>query len=306
MNVLVGGRVPRVIGLAEALKRMARAPARRAVAPFALSVEPDRTPARSSRRLPRRLPQPRQGHQNHSKRGRAEAGIDEDVQAVGRPGRRHSEYAAAQFAQARGNGDPRGRQEAAHGKEVDRGFVALREGAMEDHRRRNPRGAREFRGEDAARQAPHRLSPRRRHTTRPRSRRRWSNASRSPSWFPRRAGSGRCAARSPICRAWCSRPTMRSRSHSSPRPHQSFWSSPPMVAATPLRRRSCPAGAATASRSGCSSSSSRKAISSPFPSRRRAQVSRRQQAGQGLYCCGGRVRGQHAQGQADPQRQAAR
>ena len=43
--------------------------------------------------------------------------------------------------------------------------------------------------------------PRRRRTTRPPSRRPWSSASRSPWWFPKRAGSARCAARSRICPA---------------------------------------------------------------------------------------------------------
>ena len=94
-------------------------------------------------------------------------------------------------------------------------------------------------------------------TTRPRSRRRWSSASRSPSWCPRRAGSARCAATSPICRASRSRPTTASNSRSPPRPRRSSWCSPPTAASTRSTARSCRAGAGTASRCGCSSTSSR-------------------------------------------------
>ena len=103
--------------------------------------------------------------------------------------------------------------------------------------------------------------PKRRRMTRPRSKRLWSSASRSPSWCPRRAGSARCAARSPTFPVSRSRPTTGSSSRSSPRRRRSFWCSPPTAAATPSRRRSCRAGAATASRSGCSSSSSRRPTS---------------------------------------------
>ena len=69
MNVLVRGRVPKVVGLAEALTRVARAPPRRAAAPLALPARADRAPARSSGRLSRRLSQPRQGHQDHPQGG---------------------------------------------------------------------------------------------------------------------------------------------------------------------------------------------------------------------------------------------
>jgi len=51
-------------------------------------------------------------------------------------------------------------------------------------------------------------SPRRPRTTKRRSRRRWSSASRSRWWCPRRGGFGRCAARLPTCPVWRSRPTM--------------------------------------------------------------------------------------------------
>ena len=55
-------------------QRMARASPRRAAAPFALPAGADRAPPRSAGRLSRRLSQPRQGHQDHPHRGRAEAG----------------------------------------------------------------------------------------------------------------------------------------------------------------------------------------------------------------------------------------
>ena len=81
--------------------------------------------------------------------------------------------------------------------------------AMEDHRRADQGVEDHLRAEDRSRQAPHRLSARRRSTTRPRSKRRWWCASRSPSWCRTRAGSARCAAMSAICRASPSRPTTR-------------------------------------------------------------------------------------------------
>ena len=105
-------------------------------------------------------------------------------------------------------------------------------------------------------------SPRRRRTTKPPSKKRWSSVSRSRSWCRRRAGSARCAARSPTYRAWHSRPTTVSSLPSLPRRHRSFWSSPPTDAATPSRRRSCRAAAAMASRSGSTSSWSRRPMSS--------------------------------------------
>ncbi len=76
--------------------RMARPSARRAAAPLQLPQGADRAPAGSARRLSDRLSQHRQGDQNHPHRGRAEAGLDEGVQADGDPGRRHPQHAAAQ------------------------------------------------------------------------------------------------------------------------------------------------------------------------------------------------------------------
>ena len=113
--------MPKVIGLAEALSEWLDAPPRRAGAPLEASAGADRASARSARRLPDRLSQPRQGDQDHPQRGRAEARPDEDVQAHRRAGRRHPQHAAAQPAQARGDGDPPGGQGPARGEEIARG-----------------------------------------------------------------------------------------------------------------------------------------------------------------------------------------
>ena len=106
MNVLVKGRVPKVLGLAEALARMARPSPRRAGAAQPVPARRDRAPARSAGRLPDRLSEPRQGDQDHPHRGRAEAGPDPHLQAHRGAGRCHPQHAAAQLAQARGDGDP--------------------------------------------------------------------------------------------------------------------------------------------------------------------------------------------------------
>ena len=91
------------------IARMARSPPRRPGAPLQASARRDRAPAGSARRLAGRVSQPRQGDQDHPHRGRAQARPDEDLQDHRRAGRRHPQHAAAQFAQARGNGDPRAR-----------------------------------------------------------------------------------------------------------------------------------------------------------------------------------------------------
>ena len=87
---------------------------------------------------------------------------------------------------------------------------------------------------------------------------------------------------SPISPASPSRPTTSRSSRSSPRPPPRSWCSPPTGASTRSRRRSCRAGAATASRSavhryraGGPSSSRRSALG-------RAQVPGRQRAGRGF------------------------
>ncbi len=95
LNVLVKGRIPKVLGLAECFARMARPSARRAGAPDQLSKRTDRASAGSARRLSDRVSEHRQGDQDHPQRGRAEAGADQGVQAHGDPGRRHPQHAPA-------------------------------------------------------------------------------------------------------------------------------------------------------------------------------------------------------------------
>ena len=72
-----------------------------------------------------------------------------------------------------------------------KGAARLRGRAMGQGRRAGPQGARHVRAEDAARQAPHAPSPMRPSTISPRSRKPLSSASRSPSWSPTRAGCAR-------------------------------------------------------------------------------------------------------------------
>ena len=69
LNVLVKGRIPKVLGPCRMPARMARPSARRAAAPFQLSQGADRASAGSARRLPDRLSQHRQGDQDHPHRG---------------------------------------------------------------------------------------------------------------------------------------------------------------------------------------------------------------------------------------------
>ena len=68
----------------------------------------DRRPARAGRRLHHRLPQPRPDDRDHPHRGRAQAGDDGRVRADRPPGRGDPQHAAAQLAQARGDGAAQG------------------------------------------------------------------------------------------------------------------------------------------------------------------------------------------------------
>ena len=113
MNVLVKGRIPKVVGLAEALTEWLAHRREVLVRRAKFRLQPDRPSPRSARRLSRRLSQPRQGHQDHPQRGRAQARADEDLQALRGAGGRHPQHAAAQFAQARRDGDQEGGQGAA-------------------------------------------------------------------------------------------------------------------------------------------------------------------------------------------------
>ena len=155
LNVLVKGRIPKVIGLAECLREwldhLRDVLLRRSNYP----QDPDREPAGSARRLPDRLSEHRQGDQDHPHRGRAEAGADQGVQADGSPGRRHPQHAAALVAQARGIRDPHRGQEPPQRVEGHQVAARLRDRAMVQGRRPGPQGPRHVRAEDAARQAPH-------------------------------------------------------------------------------------------------------------------------------------------------------
>ncbi len=157
MNVLVKGRIPKVLGLAEVLREWLDhrrdVLVRRSQAPAGA----DRAPARSARRLSGRLSQPRQGHQDHPQRGRAQARPDEDLQAHRSAGRRHPQHAAAQLAQARGDGDPLRGQGAARGAQEAQVAARLRGPAVEDDRRPDPRDQDDVRAEDRARPPPHRF-----------------------------------------------------------------------------------------------------------------------------------------------------
>ena len=84
-----------------------------------------------------------------------------DLQALGRAGGRHPQHAAAQPAQARGAGDQQEDKDLRAERKTLKELIGSEKGAMEEGRRRNQGGAREVRAEDAARQAPHRISPRR-------------------------------------------------------------------------------------------------------------------------------------------------
>ena len=90
------GVVPKVMSLGEVLNAWLDAPPRGAGAPHRASGSSRSPPARGARRLPDRLPQPRRGDPHHPRRGRAEAGADEDLQADRRSGRGDPQHAAPQ------------------------------------------------------------------------------------------------------------------------------------------------------------------------------------------------------------------
>ena len=81
--------------------------------------------------------------------------------------------------------------------------------AMEDGRRRNQESARHVRAEDRRSASAAPRSATRAAMSSRNSPRCWSSASRSRSWCRKRAGCARCAATSPICPPSCSNPTTR-------------------------------------------------------------------------------------------------
>ncbi len=105
MNVLSKGKVPKVMDLAEVLKEWLDHRREVLIRRSKHRLARNRPPPRSARRLAGRLSQPRQGHQDHPQRGRAQARPDQDLQDQRRAGRRHPQHAAAQLAQARRDGD---------------------------------------------------------------------------------------------------------------------------------------------------------------------------------------------------------
>ena len=95
LNVLIKGKIPKVVGLAECLREWLDHLRDVLVRRSNFRKTRSRTGSRNARRLPDRLSQHRQGDQDHPHRGRAEAGADQGVQAHGSPGRRHPQHAPA-------------------------------------------------------------------------------------------------------------------------------------------------------------------------------------------------------------------
>ena len=96
LNVLSQGVVPRVMGLGEVLNEWLAHRREVLVRRSEVPARQDPPPPRGARRLPDRLPQPRRGHPHHPDRGRAEAGADEALQALRRPGRGDPQHAPPQ------------------------------------------------------------------------------------------------------------------------------------------------------------------------------------------------------------------
>ncbi len=157
MNVLIRGRIPKVVGLAEAL-------------PEWLAHRRDVLLRRSRYRLAQIehrlevLGGYLIAYLNLDKVIKIIRNEDEPkpvlmktFKLIRRAGRSHPQYAAAQFAPARGNGDPRRGKGLARREEIDRGVAPLRKAAMEEDRGRDQGRPRQIRAENAARQAPHRL-----------------------------------------------------------------------------------------------------------------------------------------------------
>ena len=105
LNVLTGGKVPKVRGPCRVPARMARPSARGAGAPLQLPLGADRAPARDPRRLADRLSEPRQGDQDHPHRGRAEAGADRRFKLTEIQANAILNMRLRSLAQARGDGD---------------------------------------------------------------------------------------------------------------------------------------------------------------------------------------------------------
>ena len=179
---------------------------------------------------------------------------------------------------------------------------------MEDGRRADQGGARRpsARRRRSASAAPSSRS--RPSTTRRRSRPPWSSASRSPSWCPRRAGSAPCAGHvGDLSNVVFKADDRLKLVVLQPRPPPSCWCSPPTAASTRSRPRSCRAGAATASRSACSSTWSRRPTSSRcFRSAAARKLLVASRDGRGFVVPEDEMPRHHPQGQAGAQCRAAR
>ena len=174
------------------------------------------------------------------------------------------------LAQARGIRDPHRGQEPPQRAEGHQGAARLRDRAMVQGRRAGPQGPRHVRAEDAARQAPHHV----RRRARARSRRDRGSLCRARAGHGRDLRKGLGAHAEGPCRrslgARPSRPTTSSTTPSSPRPPRSCCCSPPTANSIRSTSPNCRAAAAMASRSACSSTWSRTPRSSRCSSTRAA------------------------------------
>jgi topoisomerase-4 subunit A len=179
LNVLIKGKIPKVVGLAECLREW-------------LDHLRDVLVRRSNFRktqIENRLEilggyliaylEHRQGDQDHPHRGRAEAGADQGVQADGSPGRRHPQHAPALLAQARGIRNPHRGQEPSRRVEGPQGAARLpRPSNGPRSASRSARSA-TFLGRRRRSASAARCSPTRPSTISPRSRKPLSSASRA-------------------------------------------------------------------------------------------------------------------------------
>ena len=176
MNVLVRGRIPQVVGLAEALSEWLAH--RREVGRRRSRHRLRHSSTGSKSWAAFSSPQSRSCHRAG---GRAEAGFDEELQAVRRPGGRHPQYAAAQSAPA------------AAGTRQDEDLRAEKKSIEELLRsakqqwKKIAEQIKEVRGAFGPSPLGKRRTALHERRTRRRLWRPWSSASRSPSWSPRRA-----------------------------------------------------------------------------------------------------------------------
>ena len=158
MNVLVKGKIPKVLGLAEVVARMARPPPRRAAAP-----QPITACARSTNRLEvlggyliAYLNLDR-GHQDHPHRGRAQAGADDARSSF--PTCRPKPFSTCGCAICASSRSmeirAEDRRSARRASRRCSDLVASEPRPVEEDRGRDQGGAHHVRAEDAARQAAH-------------------------------------------------------------------------------------------------------------------------------------------------------